>query len=333
MKHYTQKELEHGGDSEEEQKRLRIIFEDLKQKALNKQILLEREKEFLCTSINHSVIESDGNPEDFDFCEDYIFRSLYLTYYGQNENGPFYKPYKTSIIEVNENEKKKDVLKLTKIAKEWEAIVDVTNHKDQLLQEISSEIRKEELKKLEKQFPKLLRKFKRKNEEFLRKKKKLILHSKFIYLMVKTLFENFKPDDFQISFSGKIIEITYFSLVHIVNRHYAETIKDNPQKTYHYKNFYPKILHTELKKILSEIDKSNLINLDNTESFLFTYENIMYEIWIQKKLKQIKGQKGNVEYFRLQSFYPVYDKDKLKDINENYAETVINSKTSVFIKN
>lgn len=33
MKHYTQKELEHGGDFEEEQKRLRIIFEDLKQKA------------------------------------------------------------------------------------------------------------------------------------------------------------------------------------------------------------------------------------------------------------------------------------------------------------
>ncbi|PIF47475.1 hypothetical protein CLU96_4531 [Chryseobacterium sp. 52] len=330
MKHYTQQELEHGGNSEEEQKRLRMIFEDLKQKALTKKLLLEREKEFLCTSINHSLIKSDGNPEDFDFCEDYIFRGLYLTYYGQSENGPFYKPHGTTIIQVSESEKKKDLQKLDKIAKEWEKTINITNHKEQLLQDLSSEIRQEDLKGLNKKFPKLIRKLKRKNEAFIYEKRKLLLHSKFIYLMVKSISQNFDSIDFEIPFSKSTIEITPYSFVHIINRHYAEKIKNKPDKTYHYKNFYPKELHLDLKNILLEIDKHNIIDLNTQDNFIFIYDNVTYHIWIQKRNKQIQGKKGNIEFFRLQSFYPIYDKTEL-EIKLNYSEYKINDRISLFI--
>ncbi|MDV2448646.1 hypothetical protein CMU93_14170 [Elizabethkingia anophelis] len=332
MEHYTQQELEHRGDSKEEQKRLRIIFEDLKQKAINNKLLLEREKEFLCTSINHSLIKNDGNPEDFDFCKDYIFRSLYLTYYGQNEDGPFYKPYKTAIIPVSEYEKKKDLQKLDKTAKEWEEIINITNHKEQLLQNISSEIRQEDLKELNKKYPKLIRKLKRKNEAFIREKRKILLHSKFIYLMVKSISQNFDSIEFEIPFSGSTIEITPYSFVHIINRHYAEKIKNKPDKTYHYKNFYPKELHLDLKNILLEVDKHNIIDLNTQDNFIFKYDNVTYHIWIQKRKKQVKGKKGNIDFFRLQSFYPIYDKAELNKINLNHIEHKINDRMTVFVE-
>lgn len=331
MSNYPIDELEFKNGSESEQKRTRKIFIDLKQRAIEQKILLEREKEFLCMGLKLSQIESDGSPEDYSFCDTFIFRELYLTYYTNNLKGPFYKPVREEIVEVSESEKLKDFKTLNRFADEWMKIVETTNHQDIILQEISSETRKD-LKELEKKYSKLLRNFKSKAKEYKYQKRKIILHSKFIYLLTKRIMEDYEKSNFEIPFDGNIIEFTPYSLIHIVNRHYAEKIKENNEKTYHYGKFFPKQLHLDIKNILTEIDKLNIFRIESMDrNMIFTFENTYYQLWFEKKTKQVKG-KGNVEYYRIQTFYPIYDIKEIANIEKMYNRHIINENLSVFSK-
>lgn len=330
MSYYSIAELDLKDDSEEEQIRTRKIFEDLKSRGLRGEKLLEREKEFLCTLLKLTLFKDDGRPEDFSICDDFIFRELYLTYFHNDLAGPFYKAKRGEVVEVEDKEKFKDLKTLQVISDKWQKELEIENHKDQILQELSSETRKD-LKALDKKYPKLLRRFRKKQDDYRLQKDKLILQSKFIYLLTKSVIEDYHQSDFEISFSGEIIEFTSYSLIHITNRHYAEHIKDNNTKTYHYKNFLPKELHLNLKLILEEIDKLNVIDISLTNNIIFVYEGVFYHLWIEKKTKQVKG-KGNVLFNRIQSFYPIYDKNKLREIQNEYTLITVNSKLHVFKK-
>lgn len=329
-KHYPPDELELRDSSEEEQIRTREIFDDLKSKAQKGENLFEREKEFLCVSLKLTLYEGDGRPEDFDFCKEFIFRELYLTYFHNDLAGPFFKAKKGKIVEVADKEKLKDFKTLQRISDRWIKEIEIQNHPDQVLQELASETRKD-LKELDKRYPKLLRRFKKKQDEYKLKKDKIILQSKFIYLLTKTVIEDYDTKDFEIPFSKEIIEFTPYSLIHITSRHYAEPIKDRADKTYHYKNFLPKDLHLDIKAILTEIDKLNILDIKKTNNIIFKYDKIIYHLWIEKKTKQVKG-KGNIVFNRIQSFFPIYNKTKLEEIDLQYDSISINSLLSVFIK-
>ena len=155
------------------------------------------------------------------------------------------------------------------------------------------------------------------------------MQSKFIFLLTENVIEDYETEDFKIPFSGQEIEFTSYSLIHITSRHYSEAIKNREKKTYHYKNFYPKELHIELKNILIEIDKLNIIDLNKTNNIIFTYEDVTYHLWIEKKTKQIKGQ-GNVVFNRIQTFYPIYDQTKLNELKRNRTLHTVNEKISVY---
>ena len=330
MKHYLQEELDIKNGSESEQIRTRKIFDDLKEKALNGKFLLEREKEFLCMGLNLTIHESDGRPENFDFCNDYIFRELYLTYFHNNLAGPFHKAKKGKIVEVSEREQIKDFKRLQSISNQWYKQIEITNHKDQVLQELAIETRKD-LKELDKKYPRLIRRFRAKQDKYRLQKDKIILQSKFLYHMIKSMKQDYDQSEFEIPFSGQVVELTDYSLVHITNRHYAEPIKDKPEKSFHYQNFYPKELHIDLRNILTEIDKLRLIDLNLTDNVVFEFDGVVYQLWIQKRTKQVKG-KGNVVFNRIQSFYPIYDQEKLSEINTNYDKTKINDKLELYLK-
>ncbi len=329
-KRYTVDELDFKSDSEEEQIRTRKIFDDLKDRALKGEKLLEREKEFLCTSLKLTIYENDGKPEDFDFCKDFIFHELYLTYFHNNLAGPFYKAKKGEIVLVNFDEQIKDLKTLQKISDDWMKEIVKKNHTDQVLQDLATETRLD-LKALEKKYPNWIRKIKRHQDDYKLKKDKIILQSKFIYHLTKSVIENYKAEDFEISFSGEIIEFTSYSLIHITSRHYAEPIKDNKDKTYHYKNFLPKELHLNLKEILTKVDNKNVIDINKTDNIIFEYDNVTYQLWVQKRFKQVKG-KGNVEINRIQSFYPIYDPIKIKTINDNYQKMEIENNLYIYYK-
>lgn len=328
MKHYTVKELDLKDGSEEEQIRTRAIFEDLKLRTNTDKKFLERERDFLYIGLKLSDL-NDGKPEDFEVCSDSIFKELYLTYFHNNLSEPFYKHKKgRGIVVVGYQEKISDFKVLMKISDSWYEIIKIENHKDQILQELSIETRRD-LKTLDTKYSPLVRKFRKNQDEYRLKKDKIILHSKFIYLLVKSVIENNDSEDFEIPFANQVVEFTVYSLIHIVSRHYAEPIKDNSDKTYHYENFYPTELHIDLKNILMEIDKLQLVNLDETDNVMFKFKNVIYKLYVQKRYKQVKGQ-GNVEIFRVQTFYPIYSEIETKRIEESFNEISINEDLSFF---
>lgn len=331
MKNYTIEELELKiGGGEQEQIRTRKIFEDLRERAIEGKKLLEREKDFLYMALKLSEFD-DGKPEDFKSCESNIFKELYLTYFHNNLSGPFFKHKKgKGVVEVGHHEKVKDFNTLMKISDKW--IVELKNdkHSDQILQEIGIETRRD-LKTLDEKYPSLKRRFRKYQDEYRLKKDKIILQSKFIYLLIKSVIENNDTQDFEIPFSNEFIEFTIYSLVHIVSRHYAEPIKDNPDKTYHYDYFYPTELHLDLKNILTKIDSLNKINIKQIDNIIFEFRNTKYQIWIQKRFKQVKG-KGNVEIFRVQTFYPIYSEEEIIKIENEYEKIKADDELFLFSK-
>lgn len=329
-KKYNIDELELKNDTEEEQLRTREIFENLKLRAESNSEFLEREKNFFCTCLKLSSKENDRKPTDFSICENYIFKELYLTYFHNNLSGPFYKAIKGELVEVSHNEKVYDFKFLTSISKKWEKMISVTNHSDQVLREISIETNRD-LKQLKKKYSGLSKIFRKQQDDYELKKDKIILQSKFIYLLVIEVIQNNPKEDFEIPFNNEIIEFTIYSLVHIISRHYAEPIKGNEEKTYHYGNFYPTELHIDLKNILIKIGKLKKIDINETDNIIFIFKDTYYQLYIQKRNKQIKG-KGNVEIFRIQTFYPIYEKRKTEEIKRVLNLVQIDKNLSVFAK-
>ncbi len=328
-KHYHIEELTLRNDSDEKQIRTRKIFEDLRGKAINGTFLLEREKEFLCTCLKFTDYEDDGIPEDFDACANFIFKQLYLTYFssalGSTE---FYKAHKGTIYVVSEKEKIKDFKYLQRECNMWLKEIEKTNHSEQILQQLASETRTE-LKNHKKNSGKLL--FRRQREKYVMKKDKYILHSKFIYLLVKQVFENHESEDFGFEFLGQNIEIDSYAMIHIINRHYSEIIKENPQKTYHIEDFEPDKIHIRLKDILKRIEDSGKIQPTEIEKFAFEYKSKIYRIWIKKRKKHVKG-KGEIEIHRLETFYPIEDEVELKDLSDNYKLVSIDEELKIYKK-
>jgi len=328
-KYYEIEELTLRNGSDEEQVRTRGIFENLRDKANNGEFLLEREKEFLCTCLKLTDFEDDGNPQDFDACANFIFKQLYLTYFssalGASE---FYKAKKGEIYIVPENEKTRDFKHLQRECDKWLREIEKTNHSDQVLQQLASETRTE-LKNHKKNSGKLF--FRRQKEKYAMEKDKHILHSRFIYLLVKQVFENHENADFEFEFLGQNIEIDSYSLIHIINRHYAEIIKNNPQKTYHVEDFEPDKIHLRLKDILKRIENSGFIQPTEIEKIGFEYKNKVYRTWIKKRKKHIKRQ-GEIEFYRIETFYSIEDESELKDLVDNYELKAIDSELKVYKK-
>ena len=328
-KHYDNDELDFKDFSREHQNRTRKIFEDLKEKAKKNEELLEREKNFFCLCLKLSDYQNEGNPEDFTACDNFLFKSLYLTYFASAlKANIFYKPYKGKLYEVPHNEKLKDFKYLQKVVDLWKKEIEKTNHTEQTLQILASETRNE-LKEHKKKSGKLL--FRRQKEDYYFQKDKLILHSKFIYLLVKELFEDSQKQSINFNFLSKNIEIDSYSIIHIVNRHYSKIIKNNAQKSYHIEDFYPDKLHLKLEDILTRIDKTNLLSQNDIEKIAFTFNGKPYQIWIKQRTKQEKG-KGNILFYRLESFYPIEDTNELNKINYDYTLIKIDNEIGIYIK-
>lgn len=328
-KHYPLEELDFKNGSEEEQIRTRKVFEDLKEKASNGEKLLQREKDYFCTCLKLSQWD-DGNVNDYDACKDYEFKDLYLTYFHNNLEGPFVKVRKGEVIEVPESEKIKDFAYLMSVADNWIKQIEIDNHNDPILQELCIETRRD-LKTLIQKFSGINKIFRKQKDDYKLRKDKLILQSKFIYLLVKSVIENKESQDFEIPFSNETIEFTIYSLIHIISRHYGQPIKQNDDKTYHYDHFFPTELHIDLRNILLEIDKLKLIDINKTDNIIFKFKGVNYRLYIQKRFKQIKGIKGNIKIFRVQTFYPLYSDESIEMLNNDYVENKISNNLSVYI--
>ena len=326
---YNIDELTMLNNSQEEQNRTRAIFEDIKEKAINNEIISEHEADFFCSCVKISLL-NDGKIEDYSCCSNYKFVSLYLDYYRDlSGQGRYKKLNRQSLYTPGTYEIKKDISYLNGVKNDWLSVISKTDHSNVLLKHISKEAR-EDLKSIEINRGKLL--FRKEKEKYALDKLKVILQSKYIYCLALKIYEMYSFDDFRINLNGHLIEFNEYSIIHILSRHFAETTKPSTGKSFHNEVFIPNQLNLQLKSIFEIIDNSKIYTSQPINKIAFKYKNVDYLIWVNERTKQLTGV-GNVIYNRLESFYPIEKIKDKNDLRDNYTLSQINDEISVYLKN
>lgn len=313
-----------------EQIRTRKIFEILKEKAIKQEELTEEEKDFFCLGVKISNC-NDGGWEDYACCDNYKFKSLYLTYFRDLTGGsPFTKVNGMTIYKIEPNEAQQDLQYLYDKSDEWDLIVQKTNHNRQLLHQISVETRND-LKNLA-NLPEFTNDpFIKGSFKYIFKRRAILLQSKFIYCIALEIFEKLKPADLLLEINSTQIEFNEFSLIHILNRHFAEIAKQfTTNKSFHNEDFKPRILSVQIKDILRDIDVSKSLSGSCIDKIGFQQNGIDYLIWTSERQKSVKG-KGNIIYRRLETFYPVTDATEKNKLIINCNLKPITEVLSVYV--
>jgi hypothetical protein len=325
---YKIEDLDFKSNVEGEQKRTRKIFENLKNKTLENGKLTEHEKDFFCLGVKLSQLE-DGKLQDYLCCENFRFKEIYLPYLKDLSGNSTYEKVKgKGLYNPSSFEIKKDLNFLNSVQSKWNETISKTNHSEKLLIEVSKETRTD-LKKIEENKDKLF--FKKDKAKYLLNKTATLLQSKYIYCISLQIFELFDNEEFVITLNNQEIQIDEFSIIHILNRHYAEITKSNPTKSFHNEDFEPKYLNKRLNEIFIEIEKSGLYVGESIKKIAFKFNNVNYQIWVNERTKQVKNE-GNIKFNRLETFYPLTDKDELKKIENEYELLEINNELSVYRK-
>ena len=142
------------------------------------------------------------------------------------------------------------------VASYWLKILEITNHSNELLKQISKETRND-IKEFEKKKKWLL--FKKRKEKFQIDKISLLLQSKYIYCLSLIIFEKIDEKEFILKLNRKEIEINEYSITHILNSHFEQIVKSQSKKSFHSKDFEPECLSKKLKLIFDEIDNSRFL--------------------------------------------------------------------------
>lgn len=318
-------EINPNADFNSEQIRTRRIFDTLKVKAIANEYLTEHEKEFFYGGVKYSVLD-DGKIEDYECCDNPKFKFIYLSYaryVNGSKKSKITKPVRDFEYIVKKKEIKQDLYYLKTKAREWKTIVKINIHQDKLLQ-IVKETR-EELKELKKSY-------KNKNIQaiyspgYIAKENAVLLNSKWLYCVALEIFESLDLVDFISEINGIKVEFNEYSLIHIINRHFAKILKQyDTKKSFHYNIFKPRILSTQIKEILTFIDRSRLLENKAIDKIAFQIDGIDYIIYTSEKIR------GNTRYTRLNTFFPV---DNIRDknvLNENYNLRILNERFSLYI--
>lgn len=327
---YAINDLKFKNDSIEDQVRTREIFENIRNKAKKDEYLSEHEKDFFCLSIAISLL-NDGKWEDYQCCDNFKFKSLYLVYFTDlSGGGIYYKPVKGKYERVEIEEAQADLSFLKGISREWEQIINKENHSEELLKQSAKEARLD-IKKLENEPEYKTDLFARGSNRFKGKKRNILLQSKYVYCIALEIFETLEKEDLIFSLNDIEIEFNEYSLIHILNRHYSAITKQyDTGKSFHKEDFIPRILNKQLKNIITAIDASKALQGKSLQKIPFRYKGVDYLVWVEEKVKQVKGQ-GNVNYRRLETFYPVIDHSELEKIHLNYNLVMIDGELSVYV--
>ncbi len=211
------------------------------------------------------------------------------------------------------------------LVKEWEKEVFKTNHTNQLIQIAAKETR-DELKILRKKYTALHRTFS--SAEYQRRKFKLIEWSKYRYIMIKEVFELIiKSDHYKLYLNGQEIIFDYYSLTHILSRHYGHIMKVyETEKSHFTKNIHHEEVHLQLETIFKQIDDSNLYKNNSVEEVNIRFNGTLYKIFSDFETKD------STKVLRLNSFFPTENIQMLDRLKNEFEEKVISNNLSVFVK-
>lgn len=256
--------------------------------------------------------------------QNFIFKTLYLYYYDDLEGRHGIEKF-TGLA--SREEKREDVIRLNEYFANWKKIISTNTHKDQLLNTVVNEVNKD---------LKIIKKLNThgilSDDDYKYKEKSIVLHSKYIYLTVRSFFDEHGSSEVIAQHHGREIVINEYSLVHIMNRHLAEAAKQYATgKSFHHdmelKWFE---LPYELKKLIEELGSNAATAGSELKYIPFRYNGSIYAIWTELQEKHERGKV--ITYIRLETCYPLVQAEKLKQLTEEYTEVPITSKLSAFIK-
>lgn len=325
---YLKADLENRNDTPAEKERLRAIYDDLVARGTTGIPLSAIEQAHVQAGLRFL-----GEPlGKYPFAEEARFKEIYLTYFHDITGGSRY--FKTdgrgNRRIVPRVERDADLQYLIEEAEKWERLIQPGGHTDLLLQEATKEA-KADRKTLDKLENIAGRPGHSGTNYYKYKVWGLYLRSRWMYLFAKEILENTDPRDCFYQFSGETIEFTEFSLMHILNRHFAELTKQfESGKDYHPEDFKPRILTTQIKAIVEAIDKTGLFTPRPQTEINLKFEGIIYQLWATMQKRNIPGM-GIIPYKRLQSFYPVSDPAVLAKLTIGFREIAISTTLSVFV--
>ncbi len=247
--------------------------------------------------------------EDYENCVNYHFRSRYIRYVNDLNGHKEVMDYDGPISTVR---KKKDVAFLQKTYEEWKVYLKDKTNGFRLINYVAQETNYQ-LKQLDKFADKL--KIGTNYKEYLQKT--LVLHGKYIYLLVAEFYQELGKDEEIIDLNGNRVLIDGFTYVHTMFRHFSSHIKQHQmQKSYH---FDSNIGFKEIPYFLTDAIRSYTI-LPESSSFdqrriYFSYNSNPYAIWFRPFKKDLKGGKRE-EYLRAQTFYPIENHQELSKLSD-----------------
>lgn len=270
------------------------------------------------------------NPEEIDFfcscqkfeyltqfpiCIDEFFKRAFLM---RQPNYPkelnFLKPQDNAYYEL--------------LVKEWDTLVEQKQHINDLLHIVCKETR-QELKQLRKKYD-----FRNGNNlfrVFLKEKSRIVEWSKYRYIFIKKIFETQICEvEFILKLNGQEIIFDYYSLTHILTRHFAQIIKPYfTDKDHFTENIGHNEIHLKLKWFFDEIEKSGVYLKDSIQEVNVKYKNQLYKIFCRNHIKPVKG---SPEYLRVDSFFPLTNQTMLGKLNTDFEGVTINEDLTVFVR-
>jgi len=323
MSFYTRKQLDDlstrdNFGSEEFHNAVQLLF----QKLSDQENLTISEEYFICNIIDTS--KPLGNAPEISSrniinCNNYNFRTVYLLYWFDVNGHSKYLDY---YGEIEKNQVQTDVTYLENEFRIWEAELNKKHNGTEIIDFLA----RETLRQLNQSA-----KYCKNNQIGYFKQqyfhKSLILHSKFIFLIVTKYYQEIGRNREEIDFFGKTILLNCFSYIHILFRHFSAKVKEHQfDKTYHFdNNIDPDILPEFLSWII-EIYKVNLNFKDFDLSIKFRFKNAYYVIYFKEISESVKGSKI-IEYYRLETFYPI----KKSDL-EYQTEISVSDELAFFVK-
>lgn len=279
------------------------------------------EEDYVCFALStmHNGDAEQNIPIDqFEGCKNYLFRSKYICYFNDLDG---YKRILNSKGEINQEQKEKDRKYFEDEYQIWLEKTYINQTGNQSLDYLTKETR---------HHIKDIRKFCSSNyighfrREYLIKS--IVLHSKFIYLLVTEYFEEKENNRVEIELKGSKIQIDSYCYIHILFRHFASQLKlHQADKSYHFdRSIHFRHLPDFIVSILECYNEMAANDQFNNQSIGFIYNETMYEVWF----KSI----NNGTSLRLQTLYPVENPKDRQRLN-NLTKIEYNEQLTFLMKN
>lgn len=304
------------------------IVQTLADKVFANEKMSLAEEQFVCRIIENSrnaLGEKELNIYEYTSCKNYLFRNRYLLYFN-DLNG--YKKVLDYKGEIPLDRKRIDVAILQTEFQNWDSYISNKLNGSELINYVAQET-KNQLRELEKYCAQLQIGANRKN--YL--KKSLVLHGKYIYLLVKEFYQELGKNEEVIDVNGQKVLINGFTYVHTMFRHFSEQIKEHQtDKSYHFdENIGFKAIPDFLVKAIECYKKTSESKHFNNRNLYFIFNEKIYAIWFRPYTKYLKGNKI-IDYLRVQTFYPIENQTDLDKIH-NYKEIITNCGFIYLVKN